>query len=150
MGGPTPTVQIVQPPPDTSVTTDSIVVPGTITLGALSGRGVSDSKPPKPGETIRLYAFLITERYAVAASFGAIMQQVANGLGYLSAARPEDLCAALFNRGLRRSSAVLTISSAQPTSTPPWEEPCTHARSAIGTRTSTRSQANHPDTDKWA
>lgn len=98
-GGMAPTVQIVQMPPDTSISTDSILVPGTITLGELAWRGMSAFQPPNAGDTIRSHAYLVSESIAAAQPL-AILRQVANGLGYLSADQPEDLCAALFNRGL--------------------------------------------------
>ncbi len=98
-GGMTPSVEIINLPGGTTISTADVLVSGAFTLGEYAGMGSGWFPRARLGSPIDGYVYLISE-------FGVngtahIVRRIAIGLGLVGAWAPSDLCADLWARGLR-------------------------------------------------
>jgi len=98
-GGMVPTVEVITLPPNTTVSTASILVPGVFTFGEYAGRGSGWFPGTPRGSSLDGYVYLVSEHGTVEGP-AHIMRRMAGGLG-LAAWPPTELCADLFARGLQ-------------------------------------------------
>lgn len=112
IGGSVPAVELVDLPAGAAIELDSVLVPGAVTLGQ-RGEGNGNVFPVADfGEAIDGFVHLV--RDTGTGSPRDILRAVAFGLGYRPPAE-EELCAELFERGLRSVHCLAAGGAEHPT-----------------------------------